>query len=328
MELTFATSIKLLCLSSRGGPNWNESKEVFEHDGPIPRLFKDKLRGDIEVGIKHWRIERDTAIDRLTPKQLKAVLSAIHSSPGIGDTGDISHKIFLLRRKDPDISSPGVVNVITQDVKQKLFKKLMKMRRDQLVDLYEMTSVAPFTRRSAGVFFEAFCLKDMERHSIHLRLLKMVRLPNKRSQFHSSHEPITNGELEKERQKVADMPECVDIDLEVLKIEYFKPGGDRRLKQNTLYIPESSNEEALDAFFLHKLCLYILQFTIAETHSIKALDGLLRYTGCPEKKDWKFVFVIDRSNILKVPYREYGFDLYSAIMRPEDHHEAKTKSFM
>jgi len=116
MELTFATSIKLLCLSSRGGPNWNESKEVFEHDGPIPRLFKDKLRGDIEVGIKHWRIERDTAIDRLTPKQLKTVLSAIHSSPGIGDTGDISHKIFLLRHKDPDISSSSIVNIITQDV--------------------------------------------------------------------------------------------------------------------------------------------------------------------------------------------------------------------
>ena len=357
MELTFATSIKLLCLSSRGGPDWNESKEVFEHDGPIPRLFKDKLRGDIEeVGIKHWRAERDKAINRLTHQKLKAVLDAIDSSAGIDGTGDISHKLFLIRRKDLDEPWVDVVNIITRDVEQKLLKNLIKMKRDELVDLYRMTSVAPFTRKAAGVFFEAFCLKHMEHHGLHLRLLKMVRLPNKQRnqdsttetnkkrnqdsttetnrkrkqdstteinpQFHSSHMEITNSELEKGRQIVAGMPEGVDINLEDLKIEYFKSGGNGQLKENTLYIPESPNAESLDAFFLHKLCLYILQFTIAETHSIKSLGGLSGYTGCPEKKDWKFVFVIDGSHILKVPSREYGFDLYSAIVRPD------TKSFM
>src|SRR5439155_4185845 len=222
MELTFATSIKFLCLSSRGGPNWNESKEVFEHDGPIPRLFKDKLRGDIEeVGIKHWRAERDKAINRLTHQKLKAVLDAIDSSAGIDGTGDISHKLFLIRRKDLDEPWVDVVNIITRDVEQKLLKNLIKMKRDELVDLYKMTSVAPFTRKAAGVFFEAFCLKHMEHHGIHLHLLKMVRLLNKQRnqdstteinpQFHSSHMEITNSELEKGRQIVAGMPEGVDI---------------------------------------------------------------------------------------------------------------------
>ena len=115
--------------------------------------------------------------------------------------------------------------------------------------------------------------------------------------------------------------ETVAISQDNLKVKYYdKLGGNRQLEENTLYIPEASNEKTLDAFFKHDNCLYILQFTIAETHLIKGgLDSLKENYDCPPSDNWKFVFIIDGSQILKVPVPsgKFGATLYSAIMRDE-----------
>jgi hypothetical protein len=70
---------------------------------------------------------------------------------------------------------------------------------------------------------------------------------------------------------------------------------------------------------MHKSCLYILQFTIAEEHSVKPVDDFFsRYAGCPSSNNWKFVFIIDGFHILRVLYKNYAFTLYSAIMKPDN----------
>jgi hypothetical protein len=252
------------------------------------------------------------------------MLQATRKQTGMSD--NISHKLFLIRHRDPvDVGSRAVVGIITRNVEEKLRKMVIQMKRSQLLDLYATTCVAPFTRRVAGVFYKGYCFKHMTDHGIHLNLLKMVRLQNsdqsleKKSRFRSSHCQIENSELEKERQKVISQPETVDIDVRDLRIKYYdKPDGNGQLEENTLYIPEASNEKSLDAFFMHKSCLYILQFTIAEEHSVKPVDDFFsRYTNCPSSNNWKFVFIIDEFRILRVPYKNYSFTLYSAIMKPD-----------
>jgi hypothetical protein len=175
----------------------------------------------------------------------------------------------------------------------------------------------------------------MMEDGVHLELLKMVRLAGGKrkrdsesvsqsktpeSRFHSSHHVIENGKLEGERRKIMREKETVTIGRDNLKVKYYdKPGGSEKLEENTLYIPEAPNEKSIDAFFKHKGCLYILQFTIAETHSIKGgLDSFFSgYTRCPRHINWKFVFIIDGSQILKVPVppERFSFTLYSAIMK-------------
>jgi hypothetical protein len=297
--------------------NWTESRNIFELDGPIPRLFNLDLDLDIDM----WRQERDEAIESLTYDKLKELLWVSRTKTGMSD--NVSHKLFLVRRRDlVDIGSFAVVGIITRNVEEKLRKKAINMERSQLLDLYAMTNIAPFTRRIAGVFYEGYCFKHMTGNGIHLNLLKMVRLQDseqsleKKSRFRSSHYQIENSELEKERQRVISQPETVDIAGGDLRVKYYnKPG---QLEENTLYIPEASNEKSLDAFFIYKSYLYIIQFTIAEEHSVKPVDNFFsRYTGCPSSNNWKFVFIIDGSNILRVPYKNYSFTLYSAIMKPD-----------
>jgi len=61
--------------------------------------------------------------------------------------------------------------------------------------------------------------------------------------------------------------EAVTVNRDDLKVD--KLDGNRQLEENTHYILEAPNEKSLDAFFKHNSCLYILQFTIADTQSIK-----------------------------------------------------------
>jgi len=43
----------------------------------------------------------------------------------------------------------------------------------------------------------------------------------------------------------------------VLNTNYNKPDNEK-LEENTLYMPEASNEKSIDAFFKHNGCLYLL----------------------------------------------------------------------
>jgi hypothetical protein len=70
--------------------DWAKSREVFELDGPMARLFK--LKVDVG-GIKDWRRQRDSAVADLTHDILKNVLQATRSQTGIDGTGNFSHKL-------------------------------------------------------------------------------------------------------------------------------------------------------------------------------------------------------------------------------------------
>jgi hypothetical protein len=80
-------------------------------------------------------------------------------------------------------------------------------------------------------------------------------------------------------------------------------------KENALYILQASNEKPLDASFKHRSCLYILQVTIADTHSIESGLG-------SRSNEWKLF--VNGTSILKVPVFWKGSHLhYSAIISPE-----------
>jgi hypothetical protein len=351
-ELILGTSItifRLSCRKDRLKFDWVNSEKIFDLDGPTPRLFKVKMRH----GIDKWRIGRDGAVYAQAYEKLKSVLEVppTADTKASNDIGDFSHELFLVSRKDLEASEAEyddlpIISIVTPNVQTKLVKKLMDLEREQVLDLYRIAGGASFTRHVAGVFYEAYCLRHMRDDGIHLELLKMVRLNTPASKkrrmssesaprleaqqnapeprFHSSHEAIGNAELEEERKKIEHEKETVTIGRDHLKVKYYdKTHGSGKFEENILYIPEAQNEKSLDAFFKHKECLYILQFTIAETHSIKGgLDSFFSgYTGYPG--EWKFVFVIDGSQTLKVPVPRGRFQipLYSAIMRNDNNHQ-------
>jgi hypothetical protein len=227
-ELILGTSITLLslsCLEDKENYDWAVSEEILELDGPMPRLFKDKMID----GIDRWREARDGAIQTQTYAKLRSVLEATSKTHADAprDIGALSHKLFLIRRKNLEEFHDGkaVISIITPHVENKLAKKLIQLEKDQLLDLYRIASGAPFTRRVAGVFYEVYCLKYLMEEDTDLELLKMVRLPGPASKkrqrdsesaykskqsrkkyehrFYSSHQAIENAKLEEERKNFA-----------------------------------------------------------------------------------------------------------------------------
>jgi len=141
----------------------------------MPRLFQQKALGDID----DWRVDRDYAIDELQYATLKTVL--LTSPTDISNKGELSHKLFLVSRKNlkgshAENSDRAVISIITPNVARKLHKLLILLQKDQVLDLYRIASGAAFTRRMAGVFYEILCIKRMADDGVNLELLKMVRL--------------------------------------------------------------------------------------------------------------------------------------------------------
>ena len=155
MELIFGTSIKLLSLSPGSNYNWAKSRDVFELDGPLPRLFKEAKQEDLD----NWREDRDNAIDDLTYNELKDALKATRVQTNFNQKSisDVSHKVFLIRRQDLDetrkMSNKATISVITPNVQKKLARRVAQMEINEVVHLYSITCVTPITRNVAGVFF-------------------------------------------------------------------------------------------------------------------------------------------------------------------------------
>ena len=95
------------------------------------------------------------------------------------------------------------------------------------------------------------------------------------------------------------------------------------------YVPESSNQVALDSFIVVDRVLYIFQFTITTSHPIKA--GIMDFfsqqslQATLQGKEWYFIFIIPPGNMVKCPaasddrIEEFWkkVKLYSAVVDPK-----------
>jgi hypothetical protein len=130
-ELILETSITLLGLSSSDNElefDWARSEEIFELDGPIPRLFQSM----VHAGINEWRETRDNAIANLTYATLMSALQAALITRAYA-TDRLSHKLFLIRRKNLDESFAGssgqaMISIDTKNVEKKLVRRLIQLR--------------------------------------------------------------------------------------------------------------------------------------------------------------------------------------------------------
>ena len=116
----------------------------------------------------------------------------------------------------------------------------------------------------------------------------MVRLPPSRRKGHprwySSHANLLNEKLEAPRQQALEKPEILNIP-QSLHVEEYTDNGTSPILSNVIYVPELTNQEALDCFILMNDLLYIFQFSIGRKHDIKL--GLFKFI----RKHQKFPFM-------------------------------------
>jgi len=240
-----------------------------------------------------------TAISKVTSNDLELLLSTAAS----GDLGidTLSHKIALISRESlEDVYSEGVVIPITPYIQSRLSNRFRNLERKEHLRLYKDFARVREGRKMAGVFFEALAQKALQ-DGITLELVPMVKLDEARKglpQWYSSHEFLTNSQLEERRQEA--LTHKLKININLIRTEEFQENKPLSLVRDVMYVPEADNKEALDSFILLNEGLFIFQFTIAEQHDIKRglLDFLKEYV-VPSPESWKIIFIIEPKQKLK-----------------------------
>ena len=229
-------------------------------------------------------------------------LSQENSEKGKG----ISHKLGLVSRLECDnVCSAHTVAPITETIKSRLARQLRIVSRNQQIELYNLFSRSPQTKKMCGTLFESIGLCIVP-EGLDITLLPMVRLPQNPNtsthpRWHTSHAYLTNETLEAKRQQALRHSEAIQFPPATTR--EFKADEVLSLCEGVFFVPVSESQEALDAFLLLYGILYIFQFTVGQKHDIKPgfVEFLQKCQNVPPLEEWKFVFVIPPGTKLLCP---------------------------
>lgn len=262
-------------------------KERFFDLGPTPRLC---LEFD-EHHAEEYREARKAEIFN-APEKILAFSSAHGFEP--------CSKYCLLRRpylnkdmwnRSLAVSSPAAAALI--------FKEFMKIPEQEFIAWWSMNCMV---RRGQPIRATLF------KHGLHRKHGKSVELTLvpmflRESRYHLCDLEGSNSHNPRDR----DMPPCLVIPSTKDTVVYdYKshPGvvslSTERIKEDVYYRPVKSNDQVgIDAFIVHGGHLYLLQYTVGKSHSIKtSLRHFIKNSlpkDLPAKDKWVFVFGIPDS---------------------------------
>ena len=220
---------------------------------------------------------------------------------------EVSHKLCLIScKKKENLYSKAVVSSITTTINSRLSSRLRTLARAEQIRLYKLFAKLPESRAMASLLYEAIgqgCLQD----GVILELLPMVQLPQSCQSrnnpwWYSSHVLLCNGTLEEACQLALQEQKSLNIS-PGLHIEEYPDNGPSSITPGVIYLPQLSNQVALDYFILMNDLLYIFQFSIGKEHNIKPglLDFMDKCPGFPSMDKWRFMFVHPPNHTLISP---------------------------
>src|ERR1700722_14347458 len=169
---------------------------AFDTLGSTPRICIDIACHP--ESLEQYEEEVKKAVSNITSDLLKK-LTADSASLSMDS---ISHKICLVRRKNPDkVQSLSMVAPITPHIQSRLPNQFRNMERAEQLRLYKFFAKVPESRRTAGVFYEALAQQRFQER-ISLSIIPMVKLdrqPTRKSampRWYTSHILLTNPKLE------------------------------------------------------------------------------------------------------------------------------------
>jgi len=272
----------------------DDINEILDQLSPTPRVCLDyqHYEGELEA----YKRDVTTVIEAATIDAIKDLFTYAGSLRMDAS----SHKICLVRRAHEDeIGSHPVATVITPAIQSRLAMKLRGLQQDEMIRLYQQFASVPDSRRVAGVLFEAFAQRKLQKGLV-ISLLPMVKLENARDgalpQYYSSHIALDNRDLEKLRREA--LKKVYKVEIKPEAVEVFQEGGPSSIQEGIFYIPDASNHEALDSFILLDDVLHIFQFTVGSIHGIKFrlvtfFEKYEELKHIPPISSWTFIFIVD-----------------------------------
>lgn len=262
---------------------------IFDQLGPTPRICVDYLCDHVKMA--QYRHALETEIKDLKTSELEKLVEDAASLT----MNTVSHKICLISRQDKEnVHSPAIISPMTSFIKSKLANRFRALGRHEQIRLYKHFAKVPASKGLAGIFFEAAGQRRLQ-DGITLEIVPVVRLSSSRRgtdpQWYSSHSLLRNPELEASRQNALQQRQFLQIP-SCSPIEYPNDGPSSIIS-NIIYLPELTNQVAVDSFIVINGLLYVLQFAIGGDHGIKPglVDFIGKCPGLPSIDNWRFIFI-------------------------------------
>ncbi|KAI0256325.1 hypothetical protein BJV78DRAFT_1358290 [Lactifluus subvellereus] len=286
--------------------------KLYDDIGPTARICFDFLKNPYQL-ITH-KSDYDGVISSLTVEQLRHLV--------LGGTelnlDATSHSIFLVKREDVKDLTHASVEPISTLVKSDLLKRIQAVKPGEQIRLYEYLSAVAGSRPMAGLVFESLAQSKLQTNAV-LELIPMVKRTSDestnssqgdRGRWHSNHgggEDNFPGDTQttKRRRTAAlwtrlDSDHCVKFSLK--KTVVYEGSELKVIQPSTFYVRKSTNQVAFDSFIMEDGHLYIFQFTIALTHSIKkGIVSFFSQPSLPPRTKWHFIFVIPPGSKISCP---------------------------
>ena len=304
--------------------------DVYDRFGPTPRLCI-QIASNSKALATHERGTR-IALEILTPQHLQewiCKLEALRVDTNSEYALTRSQQVYLVKRENiGDVGSMPYVTHITDHIRSRIAIRMRNLDSLQQIDLYRNLACTP-SRGAAGHLSESFCQQHFQRRIL-INYLPMIQLTGHdgqhKHQWHTSHHPVEDQNLEKSRQNA--LRHMVTLDGYPSNIcEY----NDRDvqgliLTPHVYYIPSTQNAVAIDSFILHGGYLYLLYFTTSQEHKInlKFMSRFTEYANFPPQSKWRLIFIVpDDIEVLTCPYsRSLEFQtvkLFSSKVNMQDY---------
>jgi hypothetical protein len=265
------------------------AQKVFEEYGPTPRLCIQFV--ELPTNLEQFEVKRASLIRTLSWDDLFKITKQDDLL-----NMDLSHHIFLVRRKDEANLLHHTIEPITPFVNRLLGIRLKKVQRVETLREYLLKARMEDSRLAAGYAFESI-VQIQFREEVVLTLVPMVKVPppprGTKFQFYS--EPI-DGLVTAAPIPIRFTPER--------SVEYVGSNLDE-IRSNVFYVPSASNQAGFDSFILVDGILYIWQITIAHSHEISgrimSFFSQNSIRSVVDNIEWRFVFVIPRGGHLIFP---------------------------
>jgi hypothetical protein len=242
----------------------------------------------------------------------------------------MSHKLCLVKRQNiNDVGSMPYVTHITDHIRSRMAIRMRDLGSLQQVSLYRTFACTP-SRGAAGHIFESFCQQNFQKRILidYVPMVRLTGLDGKRKrQWHTSHHPIDDRNLETLRQNALGRMVTLDIypsnicEYNDQEVQGLTPTPD------VYYIPSTQNAVAVDSFIYHGELLYLFQFTVAAEHKINSkFSSRFECANFPPQSTWRFIFILpDDVKVLTCPCSRtelQALELFSSKVKMEDYLEA------
>jgi hypothetical protein len=281
--------------------NIRDAERLFNDLGPTARLCIDFVEDPTQL--EYYELRRQSAIETLSISDL---IQAVRETRIL--SLNPPHTLFLIRRDEPNSGDQDqgylrrcIVEPISSRVMEKLRLKLMAARDEERLRVYEAFESVPASRKLAGVAFEAIGHRQF-RKEVALDLVPMV-WKESTTRGGSGHweSQFAQDFVSQSIQGSGSVGPIAGSGQPLIRFEphstfqYPKPRP-IQVSSDIYYIPESPNQVAFDSFIVNNGALYMFQFTIGDSHPIKAglMDFLLHPSlhAIVQDKDWYFIFVL------------------------------------